>query len=125
MRKKVIGRLCFLFLVTVFLSACTSDTLVPDVPSPDQPVSFANDIQPVFNQGCNNTGCHSTGMVSPDLSSGKSYNSLFASNLIDTLQPSQSVLYTEMKSGGGMSSYCSQAQAELVLLWIQQGAKNN
>ena len=125
MRKKLFEQLLFVFLAAMFLSACTSDTLVPEVVSPYQPVSFANDIQPIFDQGCNNSGCHFTGMVPPDLTPGKSYNSLMSANLIDTLNPGESVLYTVTKSGGSMSNYCTPSQAQLILNWITQGAKNN
>ncbi len=125
MKKKLFGTLFFIFLITLYWSSCTSDTLVPEVTPPGQTVSFVTDIQPVFDQNCSHSGCHATGMVAPDLSSGKSYNSLMSMSLVDTLNPSQSVLYKEVASGGGMSSYCTQAQSQLILSWIEQGAKNN
>jgi len=122
--KRLYAPLSFMLLILLLWSACTSDTLVPSV-GPQGPVSFANDIQPVFDQGCNKSGCHFTGMVTPDLTSGHSYNSLFSNNLIDTLHPDQSVLYKQVAPGGNMSSYCTQTQAQYILAWIEQGAKNN
>ena len=123
MMKKILGTFLLIFMITFYWSSCTSDTLVDVLPS--GPVSFSNDLQPVFDQNCSKSGCHVTGMVSPDLTAGKSYNSLISANLVDTLQPSQSVLYKQVAAGGTMSSYCTKAQSQLILLWIQQGAKNN
>ncbi len=124
MTKKISSMLFLAFMIMLFWSACTSDTLVPEV-LPNEPVSFSSQIQPIFDGGCNKSGCHATGMVSPDLTAGKSYNSLISANLVNTTNPSQSILYTEVKPGGGMSSYCTQTQSQLILQWIEQGAKNN
>jgi hypothetical protein len=125
MQKTLFGKIVIAFLFATYFYGCTSDTLVPEVPNPNQPVSFTGDIQPIFDQGCNHSGCHATGMVSPDLTPGKSYHALISANLVDTVNPAQSILYNEVKPNGAMSSYCTQAQSQLILLWIQQGAQNN
>lgn len=124
MMRKFFGIAMFLAMIAFYWSSCTSDTLVPEA-LPTTPVSFSGQIQPIFDAGCNHTGCHFTGMVSPDLTPGHAYNSLISGSLVDTTAPTQSTLYQEVKPGGGMSSYCTQAQAQLILQWIQQGAKNN
>ncbi len=124
MTKKILGPALFIIMITLFWSSCTSDTLVPEV-LPNTPVSFTGQIQPIFDASCSKSGCHATGMVAPDLTAGKSYSSLMSMNLIDTVSPQQSTLYQEVKPGGGMSSYCTQTQSQLILKWIEQGAKNN
>ena len=106
----------------LFLSACEYATIHPDLPSPDQPVYYSSDIQsPIFNKKC--AGCHQPGHSSGlDLTAANSYNSLMNGNFIDTINPSQSKLYTKMVTGHGNASA---TEAQLVLNWIIQGAKNN
>ena len=58
-----------------------SMTVIPEV------VSFSADIQPIFNEGCNNAGCHATGGIAPDLTPANAYADLFAKNLIDLVNP--------------------------------------
>lgn len=45
-----------------FIASCNKDKAAP-IPEPAQcdsiQVSFANDIQPIFDNNCNNAGCHS------------------------------------------------------------------
>ena len=115
--------LAMVFGVFFFMSSCTSDTLVPQIPSPSQKVSFSGDIQPIFNQSC--TGCHAPGLNSPNLTAGSSYQSLMSMHLIDTVTPANSILYKKVVSPGSMSSYCTAAQAQLILQWIKQGARDN
>lgn len=112
-----------LALVMVF-QGCEYSTVTPISPVKDQQVSYQLDIQiPIFDEKC--LSCHMPGTAPPDLSSGNSYNSLFSGGFIDSITPSQSNLYKAMISGGSMSSYCNASDAQTVLTWITQGAKNN
>jgi hypothetical protein len=96
------------------------DPVIPDV------VSFAADIQPIFNDGCNNAGCHSTGGVAPDLSPSKAYADLIAMNLIDVADPEKSILYLEIATGGSMAKYAPPGDPDdIILKWIKEGALNN
>jgi hypothetical protein len=122
MQKKIIAAVLTILAGGLFLFSCTYDTLVPEGINPNTPVSFSTDIQPIFTQNC--VKCHG-GTTNPDLREGKSYASLTTGNYINTASPAESVLYVEMAPNGGMSSYSNASQAQLVLLWIQQGAKNN
>jgi hypothetical protein len=119
MQKRKFLTISIVVLGILFLYSCSYDTLVPEKINPDKKVVFSTDIQPVFTQNC--ITCHS-GSLAPDLREGKSYASLFAGSFIDTITPEQSVLYREMAPNGGMSSYTNVSDAQLVLLWIQQGA---
>lgn len=118
-------------MIALIGSSCRKDypftekkILLPDS------VSFHQYIIPIFNANCNNTGCHSG--ASPkahlNLSPNVAYSQLFSKSEIDTLQPTQSVLYIELVSTsnqmppmGRLSDY----DIALVLKWIQQKAKNN
>jgi hypothetical protein len=126
MQTKIPGSFFAFIFGLMLLSSCASHTLVPEPSSvnPDQPVSFSTQIQPIFTQSCAMTGCHA-GSVAPDLSAGKAYADIMSMNLVDTLNDNKSVLYVEMAPGGSMSNFCTKDQSDLVLVWIQQGAKNN
>jgi hypothetical protein len=95
------------------------DVVVPNV------VSFAVDIQPIFDQGCNNAGCHSTGGTAPDLTPTNAYADLFAEDLINLVTPESSTLYTKIATGGNMNKYSQPGDSEIILKWIQDGALNN
>jgi hypothetical protein len=125
-------------LVLFFIYSCTTDVIVPDPPEPPAPphndsipdtipvyqISYSGRIQPIFTNKC--MPCHAVGAAAPVLVAGKSYQSLMSmSGMIDTITPGNSILYKEMKPGGGMSNYCKKADADSVYKWIDQGAKNN
>lgn len=108
--------------------ACEYDWVEPEpskLPPPDQKISFANDIIPVFDRGCNMSGCHSQGGFSPDLTPANAYADLFAENMIDTINPPNSILYKKMAPGGSMNSFTKKGEPELVLRWIEEGAVND
>lgn len=93
------------------------------------PVSYAIDIQPLFNASCIESGCHNTGGKAPDLTADKSYNALINGNYIDVGNPENSSLYlwltgkkaTPMPPGAFNPGNIN----NLTLAWIQQGALNN
>jgi hypothetical protein len=95
-------------------------TVIPDV------ISFSADVQPIFNEGCNNAGCHAPGGTAPDLTPANAYADLFAMNLIDLVNPEQSILYLKLAEGGSMKKYAPSGDPDdLILEWIKQGAPNN
>jgi hypothetical protein len=115
-----------------FLFSCKKKT-TQTTSTPAQPLpavaSFSVNIIPIFNASCNAGGCHGTSSPAAglDLTTASAYSSLFAKNEIYTANPSGSNLYLEISNGempqakAALSSY----QTQLVLEWIQQGAKNN
>lgn len=105
--------------------SCQYDWLDPIDPDIPDVVSFAVDIQPIFDRSCNNAGCHATGGTSPDLTPANAYADLFAENTIDLAAPENSVLYKKCASGGSMNKYTMPGDAEIILTWIQDGALNN
>ena len=120
-RKFAFFTVVLMALVTLW--SCEYEKIQPDLPPSTDTVYYSSDIQPIFNKGC--TGCHGVGLTPPDLTAANSYNALTNGSFINTADPASSIIYTEMTSGGGMSQYTNQSDANLVLVWIQQGAKNN
>jgi hypothetical protein len=131
MQSKKLKNLITVFFALFIISSCTRDYIVPDPPEqviPPSPnenkISFAGEIQPVFTAKC--VRCHGVGQNAPVLADGKSYQSLMSTpGMIDTIVPGNSILYKEMATGGGMSSFCNKANADSTYKWIRQGAKNN
>ena len=113
----------------IFISSCEKVTISPPQINQSLPISFKNDIIPIFNtDGCNGSGCHSS--VAPilglDLTPDNAYNSLINKNQIDTASPELSILYIKINTGGSMANYLhSPTDKDKILTWIKQGAKNN
>ena len=125
MQKSKVRNIIVVIVGTLFLVACTSKTIVP-VPVASGPVSFSNAVVPIFTKSCAFNGCHATGFIRPDLTPTHAYNSLISMNLVDTLSPKQSVIYIKISPGGTMNQYIQNpADEQIILSWIQQGAKNN
>ncbi len=130
MRKSLII-LAILLCGAVFFTACEyefivhPDTTDPEGPGGDDPISFSQQIVPIFTSRCLN--CHDTGDTSPDLSAANAYSSITSDNLVNTTNPESSILYDYIKpstSGHSWRKYTNN-QAALVLKWIEEGAKNN
>jgi hypothetical protein len=121
----------FSVVLIVFQSCYDATTYVIDNgPTVTKTVSFANDIQPIFNKSCSVPGCHNAGGKKPDLSSDKAYSSLTIGNYLNLAKPDQSEVYlwltgkhTPQMPLGAAANPSSINQ--LTLAWIKQGAKNN
>ncbi|WP_299577058.1 hypothetical protein [uncultured Sunxiuqinia sp.] len=121
-----------LFLIIAVLglaiSACEYDFIaqeeLPDIPV-DEDVSFSEVILPIFTSRC--AECHQAGGQAPDLTADKAYQSINTAKYIDTANPESSLIYSYVAPGAsthGHRQYTA-AQAQFVLVWIQQGAMNN
>jgi hypothetical protein len=119
--------LLILALFAGFLAwqSCQYDWVEAEPVDPDQPVSFAGQIVPIFEARCNAGVCHGTGGKDPILTPDIAFNSLISGGFVDTTTPTNSIIYTSMASGGSMSNYTEKGDADLVLIWIQQGALDN
>lgn len=133
---KILKLLLAVFVVALLFSQCKYSFIVPEeVPpvvdpgDPDAPqMSFATDIIPIFNSGNYCIACHTTGKQLPDLTAANAYSSLNTSRYINKTTPDQSKIYVHpnpANPGEHTQKKYSAAQAATVLLWIQQGAKNN
>ncbi|MFM7023051.1 MAG: hypothetical protein ACKOXB_08735 [Flavobacteriales bacterium] len=123
----------YLLLPFLFVVACTYEKIEPvkDCGLPEN-ISFSKDVLPILNAHCSTVGCHSG--TSPEgglnLSDSLAYKELLhpGSGYIDTLNPSFSLLYAQMKSTSlpmPPSGKLDDCKLETILQWIQQKAKNN
>ena len=126
MQKKIFGGLFVFLMGMLIFASCAKDTLVTPGSKidPNLKISFKDTIQPIFTASCLGSFCHS-GSTAPNLTAGNAYGALQSGGFINTGTPAQSIIYMEMAPGGGMSSHCTADQADLVLVWIKQGALDN
>jgi hypothetical protein len=88
---------------------------------PDQEVSFANDIAPIFvTYNC--TQCHNTSGQAPDLTAGSEYSSLVPT-YVSAGDPDNSRLYTQLAIIGHRN--VDATSIALIKKWIEDGAENN
>jgi hypothetical protein len=126
-KMKRLQTFVLILFIGVMISSCTYDFIKkPEPINPTTPVSFATQILPIFStDAC--TGCHKPGGQSPDYTSANAYASIISNNVVNTTTPESSLLYTvpNPTTGGHTWTKFTAQQAQLVLLWIQQGAQNN
>jgi len=126
-------RSLFLILVlfTLAISSCKYNFIVPieeevpvDTIPGDQPVSYATEIQPIFTAKC--VDCHKAGGTAPNLVAGSSYNQVVPAN-VNLSKPEESEIYAFPSPTTTKHTWkkYSSSEANLVLTWIKEGAKNN
>lgn len=135
---------CLLCLLVVFIAGCPGEVNLPSDPV-GRAVSFADDIQPIFNAKC--ISCHSegsfAGIVGIDmrLAEGQAYDSIVnqpssqntSFTLIEPGDADSSLLFLKVSSNdppvGSTMPLIGQTLSpdELALLrdWIDQGALDN
>lgn len=116
---------CALCFSVFFINSCewvTIEPIVPDLPPPDEVISFSAEIQPIFTSKC--VGCHppTKGL---DLTDGNAYNSINNENYINSTTPSESLIYKKPDPNGTHSAKYSITESALVLRWIEEGSQNN
>lgn len=119
----------FLFTGCLYNFILPEESLPPvDPDDPDAPeISFVAVIEPIFNNSNNCTSCHKTGSTAPDLTTGNAYAALNSSRYINATNPEDSKIYTHPHpdTDTHKQKKYTKNQADQVLLWISQGAKNN
>lgn len=98
---------------------------IVDTNPPAVDISFATEIQPIFNNNC--VSCHA-GSLAPDLRSGNSYNAITSGGFIVANDLAASKIYQRLTGNGNImppSGALSSVNINLVKNWILQGAKNN
>lgn len=117
------------FTLAGMLFSCEYVHIVPEAPpeiDPEVPISFATQIETIFNTGNNCTACHKTGGTSPDLSTGQAYASIVPA-LINTVDTTASIIYWHAHPSSTTHAWkkYTVGEATIILEWIKQGAKNN
>jgi hypothetical protein len=130
--NKIVLVAAALVMLLMVAQSCTDSTtvVVDNSPAVTKTVSFSTDIIPIFSKSCSLAGCHNTGGKAPDLTSDKAYASLTIGNYINLGTPKQSVVYLYLTGTKTPQMPLGTANNpgninNLMLAWIQQGAKNN
>lgn len=116
-----------LMFFLAFTTGCFYDQvyIAPVIPDlPDEPVSFAAEIQPVFTAKC--IACHPS-IRGLDLTEGNAYANINNATYINRGTPAESLIYTKPDPAGTEthSTKYSTTEAAIVLKWIEEGAPNN
>lgn len=88
---------------------------------PDQVISFADDITPIF-ETYNCSQCHKPSGQSPDLTTGNEYSSLVPA-YVSAGNPTGSRLYMQLAVNGHRN--VDAESLALIKKWIEDGAENN
>ncbi len=131
MKPKHILSLLLVAVIMSFLASCEYEFIKPEPPppppEPTDTVSFSQEVQPIFeSNSC--TSCHKPGGAAGlDLTIPDAYNSIISNGLVDTADPASSKIYTfpHPATGDHNYKYASEAEANTVFYWIEQGAHNN
>ena len=130
----------FFMIGLLALGGCSDEGSDPVSPGPDpdpDPISFAADIQPIFNANC--VGCHGLGGNGGlDLREGSAYGNLvgidsqgYPGKRVMAGEPADSVLYLKLTGDSSTGTrmppagLLPQAQRDLVRDWIAEGAADN
>ena len=114
-----------LFSVSLVLSSCYKDVILPATVStkPPQYVSFSTELQPIFTTNCALSGCHVKGSQAPYLSADVSYQQLLG-GFVNTIKPELSEIYIQIN--GNMQVHIPNADdRQKIYDWIRNGAPNN
>ena len=133
MKKRSIFLILILFALAI--SGCKYNFIVPipdEVPvdtvpgdtTSIKPVSFATQIQPIFTNKC--ISCHKSGGTAPNLVAGSSYNQIVPAH-VNLSKPEDSDIYVYPAPSTSKHTWkkYNSSEANLVLTWIKEGAKNN
>lgn len=121
---KIIKFIILALFGAFLLQSCEYEWIEPLDQEMPEVISYSNHIQPIFDKSCNTSGCHDNGGPPPNLIADKSYNALMTGGYVNQEDPESSTIYTSIKFGS-MQTYAQPGDAEYILEWIKQGAKNN
>jgi hypothetical protein len=128
MNMKKYGLLTIISLSLLILNGCEKDYYSTAPVEITGPVSFSEDVIPIFTADCAIPTCHVNGGYAPDLSPANAYNELTGLGYVDTSNAEQSVLYKSITGQTNPMPPSTPLTAEeigYILAWIEQGAQNN
>lgn len=109
----------------ILLNGCIYDEL--PIPSVEGPVSFSEQLVPIFVNNCSVSNCHEAGKIAPDLTAENAYNSLLNFGYVIPFDSvGESNLMVKINPGGSMNKHLPNEESRLLIeAWIKQGAENN
>jgi hypothetical protein len=133
--KISVRKTCALLILSMslfFAISCEKSTIVhPKASTIDttKKVSFGTEVVPIFTNNENCSSCHSPGSDVFSLASKEdAWNSIQVNNLVNISAPESSKLYYKIIESNPLvhdwKKY-TPSEAQTVLTWITQGAKNN
>lgn len=130
MKTNNILQIAFLVLTVMIFASCEYEFIklkYTPLPNPNDTISFVQMVAPIFESN-NCTSCHEPGGSGGlDLTEANAYNSIISNQLVSTSNPESSKIYTypNPTSGTHKYKYSNEAEAQIILQWITQGALNN
>ncbi len=120
--RKLPVLLSFLLLIAgmALFSSCEKYVYQVETVDPEEPVLYGTQIQPIFTANC--ISCHK-GSRSPDLRAGNSFEALTSGGYLS--QPAADSRLYKMVISSSHTAFTLDAEKQLILLWIEQGAQNN
>jgi hypothetical protein len=123
MKTKIIIGLAL--LIAGVFTACEKEYFKPTSSISDNTIiSFSKMVVPVLTTKCAISGCHQ-GAVPPNFSESTAYTNLVDGALVDTLNPTKSILYVKLTSNMPPTGKLTADDLKKFLLWIKQGAQEN
>lgn len=106
--------------LSAIIFSCTNDNeeeLFPVATDPSSPqISFVNQVQPIIENNCAITGCHVAGAQSPNFRVDANIRSnatlIRARTIAETMPPNS-------------RPDLAQEQIDIIVAWVDQGAKDN
>ncbi len=133
--KICLRKTCSLLVISislVFAISCEKSTILhpkATIIDTTKKISFTTDIMPIFTNNENCSSCHAPGSDVFSLASKEdAWNSIQANNLVNIPAPESSKLYDKIiESNPSVHDWkkYTTSEAQTVLTWITQGAKNN
>ena len=132
------GKSAIVVLYGLFLAGCQSKTIDNSmIVEPNFPVSYSEDIQPIFDNSCSGSGCHINSTTNGvRLNSYQnvlsSRGSSYARLIVEPGKPHESPMVDKINVNPDFGvrmprgkSPLSNRDIGLITTWIEQGAKDN
>jgi hypothetical protein len=110
--------LSYLAVFGGFLLFSSCEKVAFEPPKIEGQVSFQTDVTPPLNSDCGK--CHSALKAQPNF-----YKKLAEGAYIDTVNATSSKIYKQLSNNPAHQGYTSPDNLAKILLWFEQGAKNN
>lgn len=127
LHMKNIFKILILTVMALSLGSCYNDTFPEDNGPDPVDVSYATDIQPMWDNDC--VSCHQ-GNIPPNLEAAVSYDELINGGYVISGNADDSVLYHSLLGTNGVSlmppgAMWPSSSIKTVESWINEGAENN